>query len=137
MHSPPSPAEQGPPAPGHTADVEAPAPGAAPDIEPRFSLTSEHEHDHHVDSPPVVGKSKVGGGAVGQLVDGEKALVCQAPGVWVSMWRLGPGSCGLVGQAPTNTCVLPASSSCRKRMAWQPLCSLAWPAALSQKGVSF
>ena len=50
---------QGPPAPGNTADLEAPT---QPDMEmgPRFSLTSEHEAEQDgVDSPPVVGKSKV------------------------------------------------------------------------------
>ncbi|GAB4816342.1 hypothetical protein N2152v2_003388 [Parachlorella kessleri] len=50
--------DKGPPAPGHTTDLEAPT---QPDMEmgPRFSLTSEHEAEQEgVESPPVVGKSK-------------------------------------------------------------------------------
>jgi hypothetical protein len=60
---------QGPPAPGHTADVEAPV-QADMQIGPRFSLTDQ-EPEHAADSPPVVGKSKVrGGGGVSVCVGG-------------------------------------------------------------------
>lgn len=57
MPAPPAcPLLQGPPAPGHTADLEAPG---AVEMHPRFSL-SDHDHDHHDDHfSPVVGKSKV------------------------------------------------------------------------------